>query len=87
LAYFNRYNPQLAKEGKNPFSLDSKEPKLDYETFLKMKSVIVLSFRIIRTWPPSYLLKPKKKPEKGLNTNKKLSQDMIPGQGNLIKLT
>jgi len=30
-----RYNPQLAKEGKNPFSLDSKEPKLDYETFLK----------------------------------------------------
>lgn len=30
-----RYNPQLAKEGKNPFILDSKEPKLDYETFLK----------------------------------------------------
>ncbi len=30
-----RYNPQLAKEGKNPFTLDSKEPKLDYETFLK----------------------------------------------------
>ena len=30
-----RYNPQLAKEGKNPFVLDSKEPKLDYETFLK----------------------------------------------------
>jgi len=30
-----RYNPMLAKEGKNPFILDSKEPKLDYETFLK----------------------------------------------------
>ncbi|HOE14033.1 MAG TPA: pyruvate:ferredoxin (flavodoxin) oxidoreductase [Candidatus Saccharicenans sp.] len=30
-----RYNPQLAKEGKNPLILDSKEPKLDYETFLK----------------------------------------------------
>jgi len=30
-----RYNPMLAKEGKNPFILDSKEPKLDYEAFLK----------------------------------------------------
>jgi pyruvate-ferredoxin/flavodoxin oxidoreductase len=30
-----RYNPMLAREGKNPFILDSKEPKLDYETFLK----------------------------------------------------
>ena len=29
-----RYNPLLAKEGKNPFILDSKEPKLDYQTFL-----------------------------------------------------
>ncbi len=30
-----RYNPALAKEGKNPFLLDSREPKLDYQTFLK----------------------------------------------------
>jgi pyruvate-ferredoxin/flavodoxin oxidoreductase len=30
-----RYNPLLAKEGKNPFQLDSKEPKLEYEVFLK----------------------------------------------------
>jgi len=30
-----RYNPVLAREGKNPLILDSKEPKLDYETFLK----------------------------------------------------
>jgi pyruvate-ferredoxin/flavodoxin oxidoreductase len=29
-----RYNPLLAKEGKNPLVLDSREPKLDYETFL-----------------------------------------------------
>jgi pyruvate-ferredoxin/flavodoxin oxidoreductase len=29
-----RYNPLLAREGKNPFTLDSKEPKLDYQTFL-----------------------------------------------------
>jgi pyruvate-ferredoxin/flavodoxin oxidoreductase len=29
-----RHNPMLAREGKNPFILDSKEPKLDYQTFL-----------------------------------------------------
>lgn len=29
-----RYNPQLAKEGKNPFILDSKEPKADFKQFL-----------------------------------------------------
>ena len=29
-----RYNPLLAREGKNPLTLDSKEPKLDYQTFL-----------------------------------------------------
>ena len=30
-----RYNPLLAKEGKNPLVLDSKEPKLEYGVFLK----------------------------------------------------
>ena len=31
-----RYNPDLEKEGKNPFSLDSKEPNWDnFEAFLK----------------------------------------------------
>lgn len=29
-----RYNPTLKMEGKNPFVLDSKEPTLDYESFL-----------------------------------------------------
>ena len=29
-----RYNPMLAKEGKNPLILDSREPKLEYQTFL-----------------------------------------------------
>jgi pyruvate-ferredoxin/flavodoxin oxidoreductase len=29
-----RFNPLLAKEGKNPFQLDSKEPTLEYEAFL-----------------------------------------------------
>jgi pyruvate-ferredoxin/flavodoxin oxidoreductase len=30
-----RYNPMLAREGKNPLQLDSREPKLEYEAFLK----------------------------------------------------
>ena len=30
-----RYNPLLAKEGKNPLVLDSREPKLDYGIFLE----------------------------------------------------
>ena len=29
-----RYNPMLAKEGKNPLILDSREPKLEYQVFL-----------------------------------------------------
>jgi pyruvate-ferredoxin/flavodoxin oxidoreductase len=29
-----RYNPMLTREGKNPFTLDSKEPKLAYQAFL-----------------------------------------------------
>ena len=29
-----RYNPELLKQGKNPFTLDSKAPTLDYEEFL-----------------------------------------------------
>jgi pyruvate-ferredoxin/flavodoxin oxidoreductase len=30
-----RYNPDLKKEGKNPFIFDSKEPSIDVEEFLK----------------------------------------------------
>ena len=34
-----RYNPELAKEGKNPFVLDSKEPDYDkFEDFLKSET-------------------------------------------------
>jgi pyruvate-ferredoxin/flavodoxin oxidoreductase len=29
-----RYNPELVKEGKNPFTLDSKEPSADFQEFL-----------------------------------------------------
>jgi len=30
-----RYNPTLAEEGKNPFTLDSKDPVVDYKSFLE----------------------------------------------------
>jgi pyruvate-ferredoxin/flavodoxin oxidoreductase len=30
-----RFNPMLAREGKNPLQLDSREPKLEYDAFLK----------------------------------------------------
>ncbi len=30
-----RYNPLLKDEGKNPFTLDSKEPTADLKTFLR----------------------------------------------------
>ena len=29
-----RYNPDLASEGKNPFSLDSKDPKASFQDFI-----------------------------------------------------
>ena len=33
-----RYNPMLAKEGKNPFILDSKEPKASFRDFIRSES-------------------------------------------------
>jgi pyruvate-ferredoxin/flavodoxin oxidoreductase len=30
-----RFNPELKEQGKNPFSLDSKEPTQDYKEFIK----------------------------------------------------
>jgi len=33
-----RYNPDLKKEGKNPFTLDSKEPTKDFKEFLRGES-------------------------------------------------
>ena len=30
-----RYNPQLAEQGKNPFTLDSKEPTASFREFIR----------------------------------------------------
>ncbi|HOJ48057.1 MAG TPA: pyruvate:ferredoxin (flavodoxin) oxidoreductase [Bacillota bacterium] len=47
--YWNnfRYNPTLAEQGKNPFILDSKEPTVSYQDFIKSEtrySALTISF-------------------------------------------
>lgn len=46
--FLYRYNPELKKEGKNPFILDSKEPTMDYNDFI-MGEVRYSS--LVRTFP------------------------------------
>ena len=46
--FLYRYNPDLKKQGKNPFILDSKEPTLDYNEFI-MGEVRYSS--LVRTFP------------------------------------
>lgn len=46
--FLYRYNPDLKKEGKNPFILDSKEPTMDYNDFI-MGEVRYSS--LVRTFP------------------------------------
>ena len=48
--YWNmyRYNPALKAEGKNPFTLDSKEPNADYQAFIKSEARYT---RLMREFP------------------------------------
>ncbi|KXL54203.1 pyruvate-flavodoxin oxidoreductase [Anaerotignum neopropionicum] len=46
--FLYRYNPELKKQGKNPFILDSKEPTMDYNDFI-MGEVRYSS--LVRTFP------------------------------------
>ena len=48
--YWNmyRYNPALKAEGKNPFTLDSKEPSADYQAFIKSEARYT---RLMREFP------------------------------------
>ena len=41
-----RYDPRLKEEGKNPFILDSKEPKEDYKDFI-LGEVGIPKYRIL----------------------------------------
>ena len=43
-----RYNPMNKAEGKNPFTLDSKEPSMDYEEFIEGE----IRYRILQTQFP-----------------------------------
>jgi pyruvate-ferredoxin/flavodoxin oxidoreductase len=46
--YLYRYNPELLKENKNPFVLDSKEPRLSYQDFLMSESRYA---RLVKEFP------------------------------------
>ena len=48
--YWNmfRYNPALKAEGKNPFTIDSKEPSADYQAFIKNEARYT---RLMREFP------------------------------------
>ncbi len=43
-----RYDPRLAQEGKNPFTMDSKAPTLDYQSFIRNE---VRYNSLLRTFP------------------------------------
>ena len=58
-----RYNPMLAKEGKNPFILDSKEPSRDFKEFLNSE-VRYTSLRQPSELQRTFLPKQKEKPGK-----------------------
>ena len=48
--YWNlfRFNPALKAEGKNPFTLDSKEPNAEYQAFIKNEARYT---RLMREFP------------------------------------
>ena len=43
-----RYNPALKAEGKNPFTIDSKEPNAEYQAFIKNEARYT---RLMREFP------------------------------------
>ena len=43
-----RFNPLLKEEGKNPFTLDSKDPTGDFQSFIKNE---VRYSSLVRTFP------------------------------------
>lgn len=72
--FLYRYNPDLKKEGKNPFILDSKEPTMDYNDFI-MGEVRYSS--LVRTFPETAKVLLKEAAEQAkqkYNTYKKMSE-------------
>ncbi|MBS3742123.1 MAG: pyruvate:ferredoxin (flavodoxin) oxidoreductase [Candidatus Cloacimonetes bacterium] len=72
-----RYNPMLKKEGKNPFILDSKEPKIEYKKFLENE----IRYRTIKQQYPEVAEKLFKQAAKDAKeryqTYKKMSEEEI----------
>ena len=72
-----RFNPQLSEEGKNPFSLDSKEPTASYQEFLTSEN----RYRALKQEFPdaadALFVKAENEAKKRLETYKKLSEEKI----------
>ena len=62
-----RYNPDLKKEGKNPFVLDSKKPDGTLQQFLPVKCVMLLWKKLSRKNPKHFGPRSKKNTERGIS--------------------
>ena len=69
-----RYNPQLEAEGKNPFSLDSKEPQWDkFQDFLKGEVRFASLYKMFPDQADELLAKTEEFAKVRLNTYKRLA--------------
>ncbi len=68
-----RYNPQLIEEGKNPFTLDSKDPVADYKSFLLGETRYASLMKARPELAESLFETTKKDSETRLETYKKLA--------------
>ena len=79
-----RFNPQLAKEGKNPFSLDSKEPDMKGEKGTEKDPHI--SFRDFLLREVRYASLKKVDPEIAEELYAKTEQDAVDRRNSYVRL-
>ena len=72
-----RFNPALSAEGKNPFILDSKEPKASYQDFIRSE---VRYSSLLRQFPEAaetLFAQSEQESAKRLETYRKLAEETI----------
>jgi pyruvate-ferredoxin/flavodoxin oxidoreductase len=72
-----RFNPTLAEEGQNPFSLDSKEPTMGYMDFLKGERRYTTLMSQFPEAAEKLFADAEKEAKKRLDTYKKLAEERI----------
>ncbi|MDR7871104.1 MAG: pyruvate:ferredoxin (flavodoxin) oxidoreductase [Tissierellaceae bacterium] len=72
-----RYNPLLKEEGKNPFTLDSKEPFADYKDFIKGEIRYSSLANVFPEYAEDLYEKSKEDAEERYRKYKKLSEDHV----------